>query len=295
MDRSYKFAIVRFAPDDIRGERLNIGVVIIGDESLDVRPSRRLEKVKAISAALDCDVLRNLLDNLKGVDEQGRGSGFASLQERIDNLSRIGPLSLSQIGTFVAEDSTAYEERVASILNRFVEPEPAPVRPRRKKTRLLTQIRRVFQRERVLARRDEGLDSHRIVSDYPLDEGLVADLVLRNSAYHVVETVDASGDEHSFRKTISEIAVSALVIERARMRFGESAIKARLVYTASSVVEKAAQPSLEAAANQGAELVNWASDDDRSRFVHSLSILATPFERNRKMKFVTPTSGGLFQ
>lgn len=127
-----------------------------------------------------------------------------------------------------------------------------------------------------------------------MDDGLVVDLVLRNGAYHVIETVDATGDEHVLRRTISEIAVSALVLERARMRFGEQSTRAKLVYSATPGLERVARPSLDAAEHQGAELVNWSSTDDRNRFVQMVSSLATPIEKKRKRYLVAHTSGDLF-
>lgn len=134
----------------------------------------------------------------------------------------------------------------------------------------------------MLARRDEELSSHRILSGYQIEEGLVADLVLKNGAMHVVETVDASGESDNLKKTIGEIGTAALVLERARMKFGESDTKTRLVYNASPALETIALPSLEAAAHQGAELINWASADARMKFVHSLSSLAIPMENKRR-------------
>jgi hypothetical protein len=61
MARSYKYAVIRFAPNAIRGERLNIGALIVNDLGVDVRVTRRLERVKAISAAIDYDYLKSLL------------------------------------------------------------------------------------------------------------------------------------------------------------------------------------------------------------------------------------------
>ena len=37
MGRSYDFAIIRFAPDEVRGERLNIGAVVFLEDRLDIR------------------------------------------------------------------------------------------------------------------------------------------------------------------------------------------------------------------------------------------------------------------
>ena len=120
-------------------------------------------------------------------------------------------------------------------------------------------------------------------------------MILRNGVFHVIETVDASGDEHGFRKAITEIAMSALVLERARMKFGESETKARLVYQASSALEKIATPSLDAAEHQGAlTLINWLSINDRNSFVKTISSLATPLADKKKKDLIAPYGGDLF-
>jgi hypothetical protein len=281
MAHCYKFAIVRFAPDDARDERINIGAVIFTEGGLDVRVSKRLERARALSLALDVQKLRELTSSLKHLDDHFRSAGIDD-DARLKLISRIGPISLSTIGTFMAENSNAYESRVTSLLKTMVDPEPAKHRVREKRSRLFTQVKHLFKKEGVLARKGENLDSHRIVPSYELAEGLVADLVLRNGAMHVVETIDVSGDHDSFHKAIGHIGVSALVLERARMQFGESETKARIVYNASASLEKSALPSLQVAQNQGAIITNWASSDERLKFVHSLSALATPTTTRRR-------------
>lgn len=282
MAHSFRFAIVRLEPNDGRGERLNIGVIVLRDDSLDVRITRHLDRAKVISAALDRQTLVDLLSNVRGLDESARRNSKLTIDERFTALKRVGPLSIVEAGHFVAESQTSYELRISTILQRMVEPEPAPKRNREKRTRLFGQVKSLLREQRILARKDEGLDSHRIVAGYELDEGLIADLVLRNGAYHIFETVDASGDESSFRKTVSEIAVSALVIERAKMRFGDRSTKARLIYSTSVALEKLARPSLDAAAHQGVELINWASASDRNNFLVTVSPLAEPFKRDKE-------------
>ncbi|SFO26078.1 Protein of unknown function [Bradyrhizobium sp. Ghvi] len=280
MAPSYKFSVVQLATEEDRGERLNVGLVVFNDDRLDVRVGKRLEKVRAISGAVEPDDVRRALDGMSTLDGKLRDTG-AELSERLKFLSKLGPLTLSRLGVFEAEGASTYEARVASILKTLVDAEPAPLRSKEKRSKLLTQMKRIFRDERVLAKRDEDLSSHRIVPRYEVAEGLTADLVLKNGAYHVVETVDASGDESTFRKAVSEIGVAALVLERARMKFGDET-SARLVYEASADLERLAMPSLEAAAHQGATLVNWASAQDRSKFVQHLSSLATPVEQKSK-------------
>jgi len=289
MAQSYEFAIIRFAPDDGRDERLNIGLAVFQEDGLDIRVSRRLEKTRALSAALDVDVLRDLLTDFSNIDQRMRDAGNLDASARKQFLSAFGPVKLSESGKFAIDSQFEYEDRISSILRSFVDPEPALPRSRRKSTRLMTQMKTEFRRERVLAKKDENIESHRIVPDYELDQGLVADFVLRNGAMHIVETVDASNEEASLRRAISDIAVSALVLERGRMKFGDSKTNSVLVYNASSSIEKIAKPSLDAAEHQGANLVNWASATQRAKFINSLSMLATPIvpkARKKSMKFI---------
>ena len=280
----YKYAIVRLSPDDSRDERINIGVAVFDATGLDVRIAQRLENVRVISSAVDPNSLRDLAERLRDIDRRMSLSAGLAVDARALAISRLGPLSLSTLGTFSAENADVYEARIASIMRSLIEPEVAPPKVREKRSRLLTQVKMQFRRDRVLARKDEDLSSHRIVSSYLVEQGLVADLVLKNGAMHVVETVDATGDEDTFRRAIGEIGIAALVLERARMKFGEGNTKARLVYNTSASLESMARPSLEAAEHQGAVLTNWASADDQRRFVLSLSSLATPIEPKRRTR-----------
>jgi hypothetical protein len=101
---------------------------------------------------------------------------------------------------------------------------------------------------------------------------------------HIIETVDASKPDSSLRKIISDIAVSALTIEQARIVFGSEETNGKLVYQASSATEIAATPALEAAEHQGIELINWASRDAQIKFITTISSLAVPRERKSDKK-----------
>lgn len=273
---------------------MNIGLIILHGDRVDLRVTNKLDRIKSISAALDKQIVLDIFSNIKILDSQNQNTTLLTDEMRIQNLSRIGPLTIAEAGNFIADSNSAYEERVTAIMNRMVDPEPPLKRRREKKTRLYSQIKRVLRDEKILAKKDEGLESHRVVAGYEVDEGLVADLVLKNGIYHVVETVDASGDESSFKKAVAEIAVSALVIERARMRFGNDATKARLVYSTSASLERLARPSLDAAEHQGIELVNWASGSDRSKFIHTIAPLAQPLLTSSARKVATLSQTKIF-
>lgn len=293
MAHTYKFAVARLTSNDARDERLNVGIVILAGDNVDIRASKRLDKVHAMSAALDGDQVRELLENIRALDGKLRDTGSATAETRLSMLFRGGPIALSESGSFELTDEAEYEGRVAALMRTLVDPEPGRPKIHEKRSKLLTEVKIAFRRERVLAQPGENIDSHRLVPRFEIDEGLTADLVLRNGAMHVIETVDASGDREPARRAIADIGVAALVFERARMKFGEKDTKARLVYNASATLERVAQPSLKAAEHQGASLINWASLDDRGKFVDSLMGLAIPVPKKRKGRAVLADFGRL--
>jgi len=276
----YNFAVARLAAHPNRDERLNIGLVVFDGERLDVHAAKNLEKVRVISAALDVDSVRASILRLSDLDRMIQAAeGKSSPAERLIVLATMSPFEFSALGQFEAHSHASYKQAIAQILGRLVEPEPAPFRKVARRSRLLSSLKAAFRTERVMARKGEDLSAHRVVAGWPLAEGLSADFLLKNGAMHVIETVDAQSDEISVRKLVSDIAVSALVLERARMTFGENQMTGRLVYSASAHNESLAKPSLLAAEHQGAQLVNWASQDDRLRLIGDISKLAIPLKK----------------
>ena len=286
MARFFDYAVIRLAPSNARDERLNIGAVIFKPDSLDVRLCRRLEKIRAISASLNADTLKEVVESLGKLDDYTRERASCAVAARHEALSRVGPLALSALGQVAAINDDQYEARVEALLRDLVDPEPAPKLVREKRSRLLTQVKKALARERVMARKDEGLDAHRVVPKYEVGEGLVADLVLQNGQYHVLETVDVSREEESLRRAIGEIGASALTLESSRLRFGTDNTNGRLVYSASSMIERQAKGALDAVQHQGYELINWASQDARAKLISTIMQLATPLPSRRTSRRV---------
>ena len=292
MTRRLPYVVVRVA-DSVRGETLNAAIAIFDGATAEVRIPRRLDKLRAMSLAIDLDTFKQTLNRLPQIDQLITSAGKLTLDERLARLRDFTALDFSAPGWLEAATNDAFEAAVVNLLKHLVEPEPARVAPARKRTKLLSVVRRAFAAERVLAKKGEGLSSHRIVSNFEIAEGLLADFILKNGAMHIVETVDASDEHLSARKIVSDIAVSALVLEQARMTFGETQTRSRLVYDASPSLERVATPSLEAAAHQGAQLVNWASGDDRRKLLVELASLATPLEtKSAAQERLTATTQG---
>lgn len=292
MARYSKYAIARFKAHPIRGEQLNIGLVVFAENSLDVRIGRRLEKLRAISGAVDPLQVRDNLLSLPEIDAILREQGIVSAEARCEALNSLGFADLSEPAEIDCSTTAVYESMIEKIMFGVIEPEQARVKFTPKRTRLLSVVKDALRRERILARKGDDLSDHRVVPNVSLAEGLIADLVLKNGAMHVFETIDASVPEFTARKIVTDIALSALVLEQARISFGELGTKANLIYDASAEMERVAMPSLLAAEHQGANLINWQSADDQMQFLTHLSSLAIPFESKRASKSMRFISSG---
>lgn len=277
MARCCKYTLIRLDTQALRGERLNLGIAVLNDDKIVVYLAKSLKKIQAISSALDEGMLRRSLTNLPSIDDYVRPL-CRSNADRLVKLAEFSPFTFSDIGEFFCHSAASYDAAISDILRRLVEPEPALLKQRVKSSPLLSTVKKAFRDGRVMAKKGEGLSNHRIIAGLQLAEGLSADLALKNGAMHVIETVDTTKPDTALRKIISDIAVSALVIEQAKIIFGETQTKGRLVYHASATTEMAATAALEAAAHQGIELINWASDIDKMKFINTISLLAIPIE-----------------
>jgi hypothetical protein len=285
MSHSYDYAIARLEANPSRGERLNLAIVVFDANGLTVHAGRNLEKIRAISSALDRSVIEQALSNLPVLDMNLREGDSLSLDKRLAALNDLSAVILSEPGRFFATTADMYDSTIQRLVTQLVEPEPAPPKKsKQKRSRLLTAVKTAFRTEKILARKGESLESHRVVLNEQLAEGLNADMLIINGAMHVVQTVDASHSERA-RGAIQDIGISALVFEQARIKYGPDDTKPRLVYSASAQLENSIGPALHAAEHQGADLINWESRDDRTRFIVDMSSLAEPTEPQKRVDF----------
>lgn len=276
MVHSYKYVIAQLQANPMRGERLNVAIVVFDNEQLYVHRAQNLDKLRAISGALNANVVDQALSNLRTTDKGIVDEGQLTAAKRLDVLQTMSPFSFSSFGQFFSDSAQAYDQTIARLLSQLVEPEPMP-RPLKlvRKSRLMGSLKAAFRAERILAEKGEGIESHRILIHEPLADGLNADFLLKNGAMHVVQAVDATINEN-IKRAIQDIGVSSLIFEQAKIKFGQSGTQSRLVYSANSSVEKSISSALFAAEHQGTELVNWQSKDQRTKFIVRMSELAEP-------------------
>ena len=277
-----KFIVLQFSSHALRREALNVAILMDTPEGLGILCGKRLDKVRAISAALDPSEVQHDLLGLPGFLV---ALGITSVTDGAlsDALQAYTCFSLGAHGEYTTEAKTSHLW-TADLLSRYVDCEPALAKPLKKRaTKLRKNILQSLRFQKILAKKSEGLDSHRVVYQHTLSQGIVADFALQNGAMHILETVDASADNVSIQRCLYEIAMSSFTFEHARIAFEGRAVKPRLIYKASSVYEQALAPSLYAAQHQGAELVNWESDQARLALLDQLAALAESTDDRRNV------------
>lgn len=274
MGTEYKFSVIKFEAHPVRDEKLNVGIAVVRNRELDVRLTKKLTKLQSISAALDLDALRESLLDLPQLYEFILGECSSKDFDVIGELSKFATCNLVPGGKFVAQTDAEYEFRVNRLLSDIVEPEKGRlVRRTKRRSKVKSKIERRLKDIGILGKQGDSLESHRIIPNHEITDGVEADLLLRNGSYHVLETVDIIQDSATSDKVFKEVGKTTIVFENAKMIYGRDQTVPRLIYQASAELEDKAAPALAALNHQGIELVNWESQADRDRLVEILANL----------------------
>jgi hypothetical protein len=257
MEHTFKYTILRASPDPRRGERVNVGIIVFMPDRLDVRFAE-LRKLQALTGRKWERYATDYQRRVTSLFVEGSEEG--PLLKRIAGLENV--ILPSEFGWLTAKDHAEYETRVNEILATFIR-KPITERPA-KEPRLNTEIADEFRRVKILAGKDEGLESHKVLRNFPIEEGLPADFVVKNGVYHVTATLD-------FRKIevpVAEAALKAVVLDRARTALSPDA--RRIGVYALEVGDSTFQPHIHVLTSYADETFNWSDPDERRRYQHQI-------------------------
>jgi hypothetical protein len=217
MARSYEFAILRVVPDARRGESVNIGLVVFGEGVTDVRLLASLSKVSAINAAVDLDQLRSLPQTIS--DWTG---GVTTSAEKHRALQDLGIVTVTDLGTFEIGHAADYGHAVSRLMKSLVVPISAQEVLAPNPTRIAATLRAKFRANRILGSSPDDIRRHLVVPDYPVDEneGLYADFVVKNGAYHVTATADLRAPSTRKIDRVRAASLIAITLHKSKEKFG---------------------------------------------------------------------------
>lgn len=270
MAHTTSYAILRLTPDEARGETVNVGVVVFLPDRLDVRVQPSSQKIRALNPNAPVDALYALPDILNNLF--GKGSDDVLRHHQLQHFPLV---TVSPLGRFVA-DASSYEERVQSLLERFVKT-PARTRQPERINRLEQEMRTAFSASKILGVGIDDIDRHRVVPNFPISaaEELYADFALRNGAWHITAVVDFRVGRSSLRgPKKGQAAIKAVTLDNAVRRFGTDRCVPLTVYTANDVDRQIIEPQLAMLADYSERLFDFAIPEDRAAYMEHMSTAA---------------------
>lgn len=257
MAHIFNYAVLTAIPDQRRGERVNVGVVVFLPDRLDVR----FPEVRKIRVLQNGNWERYAADVQQLVDQAYRQT--REPKSFVDTFSLLGGvIRCSELAWFSIDVPEQYQQRVDEIVSTLVQRARPESRP--PTTRLNTEIATTFRRAKLLAPPRAPSEMGKVQRNFLVstEDDLTADFGFRNGRTHVIATLELRGAAVDKGRA----AVKAITLHRAKETFDAHRIG---VYAAP---HDAAQfrPHVHLLTEYADETYNWADPSQRTRYLHSV-------------------------
>jgi hypothetical protein len=262
MARIYKYAILVAIPNERRGERVNIGVAVFRDRTVDVRLMHASQKLNLLTRENWDARLEAAKDRLCKLQSEG-----GSPAETLERFGMFEPLvSTSGLGSMSVDGADDYERQVEQILGALVSLPPRAAKTDRS-TRINTEIARDLKA--VIAPKGAGVEQNKVVRDYEIDakQGLRADFALKNGVMHVIATLDLRRQDVD----LGPPAVKSLMLDESLKKFGLGKVKRFGAYAVDPGKEGQFSQHLAMLGNHAVDgFWDWNSGEDRNKLRKSI-------------------------
>lgn len=266
MARSFNYAIIRFCPDERRGESVNIGVAIFSNGQIDIRFASSFAKAQALFPNISFDGLHGFPARINELLSQ-----FHSITEQHSFLQEYGPITASELGRFEISSSEQYEPQVQRLLNDFVIPPRAKSMPRAKTGVLKRSLSDTFRIAGLLGQSPEDIDLHKVVPAFPVsqEENLFVDFAYKNGTYRFAEVVDLRVSHNSLTDKFKECCEKAISLDKAKRKFGSDSTRL-VLFSVPNDYSPLVDSSLNLLNDYATHLFNADNDEDLSKFHENL-------------------------
>lgn len=218
MSKPIVYNIVQIVPDPLRGEVMNVGIVLHDEAGPRLRVRLVPARLRALSPALGQIVPSDWIEAWERTLNM-----FENVDQKWSWLrNAMAPLSVNPAeGVIYASDSADLENQVEAILQRMVMPQKAvrgSSKKRIKRSDLQNQLTTWLRSQKLFSRNMTDLAKHRVVASYPLniEEEMFAEFALKNGSIHVMETLDLRGHAHYTKGLRNEASHKAMVLDFAQ-------------------------------------------------------------------------------
>lgn len=254
----YQYSIIRLSPDHVKGEIINVGIIIYLNESLDIRTLQQKNKIQAITKNLTLESLQNFTEDLNWLYQLNTDS---------ENFYKLfsGSIIISSPGRFTLSGSMTYEKQVDILFEKYIT-SPRLQKRNTQNKRIITQLKNIFDKAGILGRDLSDISKHRVVTNYPIaeGEGIYAELLLKNGAYHLTETLDLRTDNN--KQKTGESALKAITISKAKSILSGNVNSFVIYASVDSQQDKKLIPQLNLIDNYADSIFNINSKEDMSSY-----------------------------
>lgn len=259
MAHVFNYAIITAIPDQRRGERVNVGIIIFYNDRLEVRFSD-LRKIKALSEGdWDGYAARARAHLLSMYQRNDKPSDLLSRFSLLDNV-----INFSEVSWFSIDRIEEFETRVDEILMALVQ-KRRPAEPKRAATtRINTEIAKIFGNARVLAKPGEGMVDGKVERNVLISEedNLTADFGVKNGTYQFTATLDL----RRARADQGQAAIKSITLDRAKKRF-DGGVKTFGVFAAPD--DREFRPLIHMFRSYADRSFNWLDPSEQTAFLRA--------------------------
>lgn len=219
MNSTYNYVVLRLAVDQLRGEIINVGILLLGPQE-PARPivMATLNKLRAIDSSWSSQRLSAWVTNIHTILDN-----YPTPTSQVQALARFGFCERDAVGMFTADTPEELRKQLTRIKATYVSHKLDEEKPKReKRTRLQTALRDQFKRMQVLGDTVDDLAAHLVVANVPVAgyPDLKADFVYKNGTYRITQTIDYHVALDSLHNKLMEACVKSTAAELAVKGYG---------------------------------------------------------------------------
>lgn len=265
---TFDYSIIRYMPNQKRGEIVNIGIIVFTGPEVDVHLLNGAAKLRVLdgqSSINDLISYEQILHEAKSITKDKN--------EFIKFLSLFGKsVKISAPAQFNIDHAGQYDAQINKLFNELVKPF-ASREPITKTSRIQTLVKNKLDSLNLLAKSADELSYHKVVQNYPISKnsGFSADFLLKNGKFHISEVIDYNVNDINAK--FKETTLKVMTFMEGKKHLGND-VGCYFVYSASSAIEKEISAHLNLANDYSEALFNLASKRDESSYFEMISNLA---------------------
>lgn len=264
----FDYSVLKYSPDKVRGEVINIGLVVFKPDGVDVRLLNTSHKPKMFDNNSNFESIQKLEHSIKSLCALVKDTD--KQHAILKNLSST--IFVAGKSSFSIAHVSDYEKRVVGLFDKLVKPYSGR-KPSVYNSRLHVTLRNQFKKLDLLAKEPSDIDDHKVVPHYAISggSGLTVDFMLKNGKFHMTEAIDF--DLNDPQAKFKETTMKIMTFIEGKRTISED-VGCYLVYNASAEREREITQHLNLAGDYSDKIYNVASTDEKAAYFELISNLA---------------------